>query len=91
MPRPDHRVTGEERAWGRRLAKRFGIDNGNYDDRTFTASGDGAFPCVLDHESLHPRKRRAGSGAYFEALDPAQGDSLIAFGWAMAEDLAKLA
>jgi hypothetical protein len=28
--------------------------------------------------------------AYFDALDADRGDSLIAFGWAMAEDLAKL-
>ncbi len=26
VPRPDHKATGEERAWGRRLAKRFGVD-----------------------------------------------------------------
>ena len=25
-PGPDHKATGEERAWGRRLAKRFGVD-----------------------------------------------------------------
>ena len=24
VPRPDHKASGEERAWGRRLAKRFG-------------------------------------------------------------------
>jgi len=44
-------ATGEERAWGRRLAKRFGIENGQYDDRKFIAEGDGSFPCVLDHEA----------------------------------------
>ena len=26
VPRPDHKATGEERAWGRRLAKRFGVE-----------------------------------------------------------------
>ena len=26
VPRPDHKASGEERAWGRRLAKRFGVD-----------------------------------------------------------------
>src|SRR5215207_1876454 len=26
VPRPGHRAVGEERAWGRRLAKRFGAD-----------------------------------------------------------------
>src|SRR5262249_16860386 len=29
VPRPDHKASGEERAWGRRLAKRFGIDAGS--------------------------------------------------------------
>ena len=57
VPRPEHKATGEERAWGRRLAKRFGIENGNYDDRGFIAEGDGSFPCVLDHESLKPETR----------------------------------
>ena len=31
VPRPDHKASGEERAWGRRLAKRFGIEDGSYD------------------------------------------------------------
>src|SRR4029079_13829074 len=52
VPRPDHAATGEERAWGRRLAKRFGIENGQYDDRKFIAEGDGSFPCVLDPETM---------------------------------------
>ena len=91
VPRPDHKATGEERAWGRRLAKRFGIENGNYDDRTFIAKGDGTFPCVLDHETLKPDTISADVRAFFDELDLERGDSLIAFGWAMAEDLAKLA
>jgi hypothetical protein len=90
VPRPDHRASGEERAWGRRLAKRFGIDNGGYDDRTFVASGDGSFPCVLDHETLRPDSIDRDVAAFFAALDRGRGDSLIAFGWAMAEYLAKL-
>ena len=64
VPRPGHKATGEERAWGRRLAKRFGIENGGYDDRSFIANGDGSFPCVLDHESLKPEAIDArGRGA----------------------------
>jgi hypothetical protein len=90
VPRPEHRATGEERAWGRRLAKRFGIDNGNYDDKTFVARGDGTFPLVLDHESLKPEKLDPRCETFFADVDNARGDSLIAFGWAMAEDLAKL-
>jgi len=90
VPRPDHKATGEERAWGRRLAKRFGIENGNYNDRDFMATGDGTFPLALDHESLKPEKLDPGFVTFFDTVDPARGDSLIAFGWAMAEDLAKL-
>jgi len=90
VPRPDHKVTGEERAWGRRLAKRFGVDTSSYDDKTFTATGDGTFPLALDHESLEPEKLDPAVVAFFADLDPVRGDSLIVFGWAMAEDLAKL-
>jgi len=90
VPRPDHKASGEERAWGRRLAKRFGIENGAYDDRTFTATGDGTFPCVLDHESLKPDAISPDVTAVFAAVKVDRGDSLIAFGWAMAEFLAKL-
>jgi hypothetical protein len=91
IPRPGHKATGEERAWGRRLAKRFGIENGNYDDRTFIATGDGAFPLAFDHETLKPEKVDPDVAALFDEVDEARGDSLVAFGWAMAEDLAKLA
>src|ERR1700679_41437 len=38
-PRPGHKPTGEERAWSRRLAKRFGAE-GRIDDRTFIVTGD---------------------------------------------------
>jgi hypothetical protein len=90
VPRPGHKATGEERAWGRRLAKRFGVD-ADYDDRAFIAKGDGAIPCVLDHESLKPGAVSDEVRALFGDLDTSRGDSLIAFGWAMAEDLAALA
>jgi hypothetical protein len=91
VPRPDYRPSGEDRAWGRRLAKRFGIDTDSYDDRTFLAVGDGTFPCVLDHESLKPEAIRADVAAFFSDHQADRGDSLVAFGWAMAEDLAKFA
>jgi hypothetical protein len=90
VPRPGHKATGEERAWGRRLAKRFGIDPDNYSDRDFTARGDGAFPLSFDHQSLRPEALDPAVVELFGALDTERGDSLIAFGWAMAEDLAKL-
>lgn len=90
VPRPDHRASGEERAWGRRLAKRFGVDSSTYDDKVFVARGDGTFPLALDHESLKPEKLDPRCEEFFVAVDADRGDSLIAFGWSMAEDLAKL-
>ena len=90
VPRPGHRATGEERAWGRRLAKRFGIENGTYSDQTFIATGDGGFPLAFDHESLKPEAHDPEVVALFTAVESGRGDSLIAFGWAMAEHLAKL-
>jgi hypothetical protein len=90
VPRPGHKTTGEERAWGRRLAKRFGVDT-EYDDRNFIARGDGNPACVLDHESLRPESIDPQVAALFKTVDAERGDALIAFGWAMAEDLAKLA
>lgn len=89
VPRPGHKASGEERAWGRRLAKRFGIDPDRYDDQTFEVSGDGVEPLVLDHESLKPEKLAAEFVALFDELDPAEGDCLVACGWVMAEELLK--
>ena len=86
VPRPGHKATGEERAWGRRLAKRFGGE-GRLDDRTFVLKGDGNRPCVLDHEAAKPNGHDPAVSAFFDPLDRPRGDSLIAFGWAMAEDL----
>ena len=85
VPRPGHKASGEERAWGRRLAKRFGAE-GRIDDRSFVLAGDGSVPCVLDHESPDPADPEVAT--FFSVLDRARGDSLVAFGWAMAEDLA---
>ena len=87
VPRPGHRATGEERAWGRRLAKRFEAE-GRIDDRTFVVSGDGNVCGSLDHESLKPESLDEGVVSFFAPLQRERGDALIAFGWAMAEDLA---
>ncbi|HVM53864.1 MAG TPA: hypothetical protein VM262_11750 [Acidimicrobiales bacterium] len=89
-PRPGYKTTGEDRAWGRRLAKRFGVDDG-YDDRSFRTKGQGSPPCVLDHETLKPEKLIDGLAELFKGLDLGRGDSLVAFGWAMEEDLRTLA
>ncbi len=90
VPRPDHKASGEERAWGRRLAKRFGIGASVYDDRSFVARGNGNQPVVLDHVSAKQEKVSPAVAAQFDSLNLAKGDTLIAFGWAMAEDLEKL-
>lgn len=89
VPRPGHKASGEERAWGRRLVKRFGIEAARYDDQTFTVTGDGTPPLVLDHRSLKPEKTDADVAAQFGHLDVERGDCLVTFGWAMAEELLK--
>lgn len=89
IPRPDHRANGEERAWGKRLAKRFGISASSYDERSFVARGDGSPALVLDHESLKPEKLDPAMAEFFAPLDTANGDTLITYGWATAETLLK--
>jgi hypothetical protein len=86
-PRPGHKPTGEERAWARRLAKRFGAE-GKVNDRTFVIEGQSDMPGILDYENGSPGP---DYDAFFEPLDHSRGDTLIVFGWAMAEDLAPLA
>lgn len=89
IPRPDHRANGEERAWGRRLVKRFGID-GSYDDREFRVTGSGVREPVFDYVAPKPEKVDDSYADLFADLDVARGDCVIVHGWAMAEDLAKL-
>ncbi|MGH9043894.1 MAG: hypothetical protein ACRDVP_03495 [Acidimicrobiales bacterium] len=86
VPRPDHRPSGEERAWARRLAKRFGAD-GRLDDRTFVTKGTGSPSGGLDFESTRFDKATELEDM-FSKMDLKRGDRLVAFGWAMAEDLA---
>ena len=89
VPRPDHKAVGEERAWGRRLAKRFGVDAG-YDEQTFRVTGAGSIVSHLDHESLKPETIEPDVAAMFKGIKVNKGDCLIACGWAMTEDLLKL-
>jgi hypothetical protein len=84
-PRPKYSPNGEERAWGRRLARRFGCD-ARYDDRTFRVAAHGGPEPVFD-----TRHVKLGGRAAIEivgTVDPASGEALIAYGWAMAEALA---
>jgi hypothetical protein len=86
-PSPGTRAVGEERAWGRRLAKRFAVD-GKYDPQTFVAkNGQSGF---LDFESTRPGRIAPEIAALFDAVDAANGDAMVVYGWTMAEDLVKL-
>ena len=88
IPRPKHRAVGEERAWGRRLARRFGVD-ANYDEQSFVVKTNGQSG-FIDHESLKPEKISPDVAAMFSAVAPNEGGALIVHGWTMAEDLVKL-
>jgi hypothetical protein len=84
-PRPKYSPNGEERAWGRRLARRFGCD-ARYDDRTFRVKKCGSSEPVLD-----ARYVKLGGKSATElvgTVNPARGEAVIAYGWAMAEQLA---
>ena len=84
-PRPKYTPNGEERAWGRRLARRFGCD-ARYDDRSFRVKPNGRAEWVLDTRAV-----KLGGKAAAEIvgdLDTVRGEALIAYGWAMAESLA---
>jgi hypothetical protein len=87
-PAPGSNAVGEERAWGRRLAKRFGVD-AKYDAKTFIAAG-GSADGFLDHESSKPDKLDADLVEMFSAVPVAKGGAMVVYGWTMAEDLLKL-
>jgi hypothetical protein len=88
VPRPGYQPNGEERAWGRRLAKRFSCDS-HYDDRAFRVRVTARKPVVvpvLDASSI----KATGGAKVIELVgthDPARGEAMIAFGWAPAEAL----
>lgn len=88
IPRPEHRAVGEERAWGRRLAKRFGVD-AHYDEKAFTASRNGQSG-FIDVIATDPSVLDGDVVAMFADVPAAKGGVLIAHGWTMAEDLVEL-
>ena len=90
VPRSGHKATGEERAWGRRLAKRFGIGSLSYDDRVFTTRGKGQPGVVFDHASLKPERIPAETTELLSSLVCEDGDTLVVHGWVTAEELEKL-
>ncbi len=87
VPRPGYKPTGEERAWARRLAKRFGAEH-RLDDRSFILSGSGKVEGYIDFDDPITNGKFDGFKNFFEPLDPTRLDCVCAFGWVMAEDLA---
>lgn len=87
-PAPGSRAVGEERAWGRRLAKRFGVA-GSYDAKTFIAVSS-AQDGFLDHESAKPEGLDAEQVTMLAEVPVNAGGVLVAYGWTMAEDLVRL-
>ncbi len=88
IPRPGHRAVGEERAWGRRLARRFGVD-AQYDEKTFIVAKKGQSG-FIDHESTKPEKVKPEVAELFGGVNASAGGSIIIHGWTMAESLLKL-
>ena len=86
-PSPGVRAVGEERAWGRRLAKRFDVE-GAYDEKSFVVRSGGQ-EGFIDHETSKPEAVDPAKQELFAQV-PADGGSLIVYGWTMAEDLVKL-
>jgi hypothetical protein len=87
-PSPGTRAVGEERAWGRRLAKRFGVD-ANYDEKSFVVARDGQ-EGFLDFETAKPDAVDADLSEMFSGVAVAKGGSMVVYGWTMAEDLVRL-
>ena len=84
-PAANYSPTGEERAWGRRLARRFGCE-GRYDDRAFRVAATGNPEAVLDASTV-----KGGGKAATEVVgevDVTSGEAVIVFGWATADALA---
>jgi hypothetical protein len=85
VPRVGYKPSGEDRAWGRRLAKRFGNERA-IDDQTFIMNVPtgtvGGLDYVASRASLPD-----GAETLFKPVKPEKGQRLVVFGWAMAEAL----
>jgi hypothetical protein len=88
IPRTGHRADGEQRAWGKRLARRFGVDS-KYDGQTFVVASDGQSG-YLDFESSKPEKISENITSLFTTVNAKKGGVIIIHGWTMAESLVKL-
>ena len=90
MPRPERKAKGEDRAWGKRLAKRFGVSFMRYEDRKFITRTKQWPPTVYDHVSLKSDYYTTGMETLLDSLVASDGDTLIVHGWVMSEELEKL-
>jgi hypothetical protein len=88
IPRPDHKAVGEERAWGRRLARRFGCE-ATYDEQSFVIKSNGQSG-FMDFKSLKPGKAPADINAMFKTVSAKKAGVLVVHGWTMTENLLKL-
>ena len=90
VPRPGYVANGEDRAWGRRLAKRFGVEANHFDDRGFTVAVKSRKPTCVPILDASAVKATGGSKvvSLVGDLDATRGKAMIAFGWAVAEELA---
>ena len=85
VPRLGYKPTGEDRVWGRRLAKRFGSEK-SIDDKTFVMTVTPGPVGGLDYTtSKGPIPE--GAETFFKGVKPAKGQRVVVFGWAMAEAL----
>ena len=60
VPRPGYVPNGEDRAWGRRLAKRFGLEP-HFDDRAFKVAVKGRKPQCVPVLDTSPVKASGGA------------------------------
>lgn len=86
VPRQGYKPTGEDRAWGRRLAKRFGSERA-IDDKTFVMTVTEGPVGGLDYVAAKANLPE-GCETFFKGFKASKGQRLVVFGWAMAEDLA---
>lgn len=85
VPRQSYTPTGEERAWGRRLARRFGCDE-RYDEHALSIGRAGRSEPIFDCSTVRAGSRAAA--ALVGERDPSVGEAMIAPGWAGADALA---
>ena len=93
VPRPGYDPNGEDRAWGTRLAKRFGIEDSAYSRRDFRVKGCSETATVWRYSAKNGSAKSASkddcADDLFSKVKADRGDSLIVHGWVRKEDLVK--